>query len=91
MMGVCTLAVLNRKADGKPWIGVPMEPEGTFMTQADRHVSLMTKGGTYVDNGLVLEVDLGASLPIRVEYIGPNGEKRIERFSPDEIAWITGT
>lgn len=50
----------------------------------DDLIAFTTKGGTRVQGGRVLEVDLLAQLPIRVEYQGPEG-KRIERFHPDEF------
>ncbi len=51
-------------------------------------ISFTTKGGTRVQGGRVLEIDLLAQLPIRVEYQGPEG-KRIERFHPDEFKTFT--
>lgn len=52
---------------------------------ADDRISFTTKGGTRVQGGLVLEVDLCAVLPVRVEYHVPGYGKRIERFHPDEF------
>lgn len=51
-------------------------------------VSFTTHGGTRVQGGRVLEVDLLAQLPLRVEYMGPEG-KRIERFHPSEFKTFT--
>lgn len=53
--------------------------------KAGDHISFTTKGGTRVQGGLVLEVDLCAVLPVRVEYHVPGYGKRIERFHPDEF------
>lgn len=48
-------------------------------------ISFETLRGTIVRAGVVLSVDEYLSLPIRVEYIAENGDKRIERFHPDEF------
>lgn len=55
------------------------------LIQAGRKVSFKTWGGTVVTRGLVLSRDDYLSLPLRIEYLTAGGDKRIERFHPDEF------
>lgn len=53
-------------------------------------MTFTTKGGTVGQRGVVLSNDEFCALPLRIEYYTPEGDKRIERFHPDEYdtAWI---
>lgn len=48
-------------------------------------ISFKTKGGTVVLLGRVLSFDEYLTLPLRVEYHTAAGDKRIERFHPNEF------
>ena len=65
--------------------GGPSAVVGGHYIVAGAQVLGETRAGTVLRDGRVLEVDLCASLPIRIEYTTPGGDKRIERFAPNEF------